>query len=112
VAMNGHVDADGFHGAQRLEVAAMEITGIFSALIVGLVIGVLGRLIVPGPQRIPVWLTIVVGIVAALVGTFIARALGVADTKGVDWIQLLVQIALAALGVGITAGMYGRRTLT
>ncbi|UYQ66742.1 GlsB/YeaQ/YmgE family stress response membrane protein [Streptomyces peucetius] len=77
----------------------MEISGIVSALVIGIVIGVLGRLVVPGRQRIGVLWTIAVGIVAAFVGTALAAALGVADTDGVDWIEWLVQIALAAAGV-------------
>ncbi|PZG96047.1 hypothetical protein C1I97_26665 [Streptomyces sp. NTH33] len=77
----------------------MEITGIISAIVIGIIIGVLGRLVVPGRQHIGVIWTILIGIVAALIGAAIASALGVADTKGVDWIEWLIQIALAALGV-------------
>lgn len=77
----------------------MEISGIISAIVIGVVIGTLGRLALPGRQRIGVLWTIAVGIVAAFVGTGIAAALGVADTKGVDWIEWLIQIALAAAGV-------------
>ncbi|MFI9604121.1 MULTISPECIES: GlsB/YeaQ/YmgE family stress response membrane protein [Streptomyces] len=77
----------------------MEITGIISAIVIGLIIGVLGRLVVPGRQHIGILWTILIGIVAALVGAAIASALGVADTKGVDWIEWLIQIALAAVGV-------------
>lgn len=77
----------------------MEISGIISAIVIGIVIGVLGRLVLPGRQRIGVLWTIAVGIVAALIGTALAAAIGVADTKGVDWIEWLVQIALAATGV-------------
>ncbi|MGV9452602.1 GlsB/YeaQ/YmgE family stress response membrane protein [Streptomyces sp. NPDC003635] len=77
----------------------MEISGIISALVIGIVIGVLGRLVVPGRQRIGILLTILVGIVAALIGSALAGAFGVADTKGVDWVEWLFQIALAALGV-------------
>ncbi|MEW1699665.1 GlsB/YeaQ/YmgE family stress response membrane protein [Streptomyces sp. NPDC093249] len=77
----------------------MEISGIIGAIVIGVVIGTLGRLVLPGRQRIGVLWTIAVGIAAALVGTAVAAALGVADTKGVDWIEWLIQIALAAAGV-------------
>lgn len=87
----------------------MEITGIISALIIGIIIGALGRLVVPGRQRIPIWLTMVIGIVAALIGTAIATVLGVADTRGIDWIELAIQVALAAGGVALVSGTYGRR---
>ncbi|MET8554117.1 GlsB/YeaQ/YmgE family stress response membrane protein [Streptomyces sp. NPDC004959] len=77
----------------------MEISGFISAVIIGIVIGILGRLVVPGRQRIGIIWTILVGIVAALVGTFIAAAFGVADTKGIDWIEIAIQVVLAAVGV-------------
>ncbi|MFJ9536044.1 GlsB/YeaQ/YmgE family stress response membrane protein [Streptomyces sp. NPDC101225] len=77
----------------------MEISGIISAIVIGIVIGVLGRLVVPGRQHIGILLTILVGIVAALIGSALANAFGVADTSGIDWIEWLIQIGLAALGV-------------
>ncbi|MFF2094940.1 GlsB/YeaQ/YmgE family stress response membrane protein [Streptomyces sp. NPDC058202] len=77
----------------------MEISGIISAIVIGIIIGILGRLVVPGRQRIGILLTIVVGIVAAFIGSGVAAAFGVADTKGVDWIEWLIQIGLAAVGV-------------
>jgi len=90
----------------------MTITGIITAIIIGAIIGALGRLVVPGKQHIPIWLTIVIGIVAAFIGTFIARAFGVASTGGIDWIEILLQIVVAAIGVYAVAALYGRRGVT
>ncbi|WP_426513925.1 GlsB/YeaQ/YmgE family stress response membrane protein [Dactylosporangium sp. McL0621] len=87
----------------------MTVGGIISALIVGAIIGALGRLVVPGRQNIPIWLTIVIGIVAALIGTAIARAVGVANTSGIDWLEIVIQVVLAAVGVWAVAGFWGRR---
>jgi uncharacterized membrane protein YeaQ/YmgE (transglycosylase-associated protein family) len=87
----------------------MEISGIISAILIGIIIGVLGRLAVPGRQRIGILWTIVVGIVAAFIGSGVAAAFGVADTKGVDWIEWLIQIGLAALGVAALDRTRGRR---
>lgn len=84
----------------------MTIEGIIGALVIGLIIGALGRLVLPGKQDIPIWLTIVVGIVAALVGTAIVGPLR--DTDGVDWIELIVQVVLAAVGVALVASLRGR----
>ncbi|GAA3092217.1 GlsB/YeaQ/YmgE family stress response membrane protein [Streptomyces rectiviolaceus] len=77
----------------------MEISGLISAVVIGIVIGILGRLVVPGRQHIGILWTLVVGIAAALAGTAVAAGLDVADTDGVDWIEWLIQIGLAALGV-------------
>jgi uncharacterized membrane protein YeaQ/YmgE (transglycosylase-associated protein family) len=85
----------------------MTIEGILGALIIGAVIGVLGRLLLPGKQDIPIWLTVVVGIVAALIGSAIVGPLR--DTNGVDWIELIVQLVLAVIGVAIAASVTGRR---
>ncbi|MEU3455941.1 GlsB/YeaQ/YmgE family stress response membrane protein [Micromonospora sp. NPDC006766] len=90
----------------------MTITGIISALIVGLIIGALGRLVVPGRQSMPVWLHMVIGVGAALLGTVLARAGGFADTAGIDWRELLLQIVLAAIAVAIVAGVGGRRSVS
>jgi len=80
------------------------LPAIVSAIIVGAIIGALGRLVVRGKQDISVIATILIGIVAALIGTFIAKALGVGDTNGVDWIKLVIQVVLAAVGVTVFAG--------
>ena len=87
----------------------MTVTGIITAIIVGLIIGALGRLVVPGKQNIPIWLTIVIGVVAALVGTLLARGIGLATGPGFHIGELIVQIVLAALGVFLVAGAYSRR---
>ena len=82
---------------------------IISAIIVGAIIGALGRLVVRGRQNISIVATIGVGIIAALIGTFIANALGVGNTNGIDWIKLAIQVVLAAVGVSLYAG---RRRVT
>ncbi|WJV45651.1 GlsB/YeaQ/YmgE family stress response membrane protein [Streptomyces flavofungini] len=77
----------------------MGISGVISAVLIGLIIGALGRLVLPGRQRIGMLWTIAVGIAAALVGTGIAAGLGVSETRGIDWIEWAIQVALAAAGV-------------
>ncbi|MFH9068363.1 GlsB/YeaQ/YmgE family stress response membrane protein [Streptomyces alboflavus] len=86
----------------------MGISGVISAVLIGLIIGALGRLVLPGRQRIGMLWTIAVGIAAALVGTGIAAVLGVSDTKGVDWIEWAIQVALAAAGVAGLQRFKGR----
>ncbi|GAA4180077.1 transglycosylase [Streptosporangium oxazolinicum] len=83
----------------------MTIASILGAIVIGAVIGALGRLLLPGRQAIGLILTVVVGIVAALIGTAIAQVLGVATTDGIDWIELVMQVGLAIVGVGLVAGL-------
>jgi uncharacterized membrane protein YeaQ/YmgE (transglycosylase-associated protein family) len=87
----------------------VEIQGFFTAIIIGLVIGALGRLAVPGKQNISIVLTLAIGVLAAILGTLVAGGLGVDDTAGIDWIELLLQVVFAAIGVAVTAAVYGRR---
>jgi uncharacterized membrane protein YeaQ/YmgE (transglycosylase-associated protein family) len=87
----------------------MTIQSIIGAIVIGLIIGALARLILPGKQNIPIWLTIVVGIIAAFIGSLIARWLGVQDTAGIDWIEILLQLGAAVVLVGIVGGLYGSR---
>lgn len=88
----------------------MTVVGIITALIVGLIVGALGRLVVPGRQNMPMWLHMVIGVGAALLGTVIARAAGIAtNTAGIDWAELAVQVVVAAIAVAIVAGVGSRR---
>ena len=88
----------------------MEIGGVISAIFIGAIIGALGRLVLPGRQKIGMILTILLGIIAALVGTYIARLLGVSDTRGFDWIELIIQIACAAGAVALVSAIMAGRT--
>ncbi|WEH42523.1 GlsB/YeaQ/YmgE family stress response membrane protein [Streptomyces sp. NBC_01218] len=72
------------------------------AIIVGLVLGVIARAILPGKQNIPLWLTAVFGIIGSILGNAVASWIGVEDTKGIDWIRHVLQLigAVAVVGVG------------
>ena len=84
------------------------IGSIISAIVVGAIIGVIGRLLVRGRQNISILVTILIGIVAAFLGTLLANLLGVGDTNGFDWIEFIIQVILAAIGVSLVAGRRGR----
>ncbi|HKA69170.1 MAG TPA: GlsB/YeaQ/YmgE family stress response membrane protein [Actinomycetes bacterium] len=86
----------------------MTVSGIISAIVIGAIVGILGRLVLPGRQPIGVLLTLVIGIIAALVGTWIAQQIGVDTTDGVDWIEIIFQVGLAALAIAAVAGFRGR----
>ena len=77
----------------------MGIDGVITAIIVGAIVGGLGRLVIRGKQQISLLMTIVIGIVAALIGTFLAVRLGVGS-----WVEFFIQVALAAIGVSLYTG--------
>jgi uncharacterized membrane protein YeaQ/YmgE (transglycosylase-associated protein family) len=82
---------------------------IIWAIIAGLIIGLLAKAVVPGRQAIPLWLTIVLGIVGGLIGNWLAAVFGVRFTGGVDWIRHILQVVAAAVLIAIVAPMWMRR---
>ncbi len=87
----------------------MTLGGIIGAIVIGLILGVLARFILPGKQNIPMWLTILVGIVAAYIGTWLVRPMGWDVTPGFNWLEHITQLILAVIGIAIVAGVYGRK---
>lgn len=86
------------------------IVSIITAIVIGLILGVLARFILPGRQAIPLWLTIIVGIIAAYVGTWIAKAVGIpTSTGGIDWLELLVQLVVAVIGIAAVSALWAKK---
>lgn len=77
------------------------------AIIVGFVLGLIARAILPGRQHQPLWLTTLFGIAGAILGNAVSRWIGVEDTRGIDWIRHLLQLAGAVLVVGVGDMVYG-----
>jgi uncharacterized membrane protein YeaQ/YmgE (transglycosylase-associated protein family) len=72
------------------------------AIIVGFVLGLLAKAIIPGKQHSPLWLTTIFGILGAIVGNAIARGIGIDETRGIDWgrhgLQLVAAIVIVFFG--------------
>ncbi|MFC8850214.1 MULTISPECIES: GlsB/YeaQ/YmgE family stress response membrane protein [unclassified Micromonospora] len=85
----------------------MTVAVLVSAVVVGLVVGALGRLAVPGRRSAPLWLPLVVGVVAALAGSVVARLAG-ADGQGFRLVDVIVQAGVAGVGVVLVAATTGR----
>ena len=86
----------------------MGVSVILSAIIVGAVVGTLGRLVLPGRQRLGLFATFVIGVGAALLGLVVAHFLGVDGRTPQklwflrwDWIVLGIQVLLAVIGIGL-----------
>jgi uncharacterized membrane protein YeaQ/YmgE (transglycosylase-associated protein family) len=79
----------------------MSIGEIIGLIIVGLVIGALGRLIHPGPDPIGILLTIVIGIASALL-------VGWAVGGGI--LGFILAVVVAAVLVALYARFAGPRT--
>ncbi|UNO42805.1 GlsB/YeaQ/YmgE family stress response membrane protein [Streptomyces sp. MST-110588] len=84
------------------------------AIIVGLVLGLLAKAIIPGKQQIPLWLTVIFGMLGSVLGNWLATGIGVNDTKGIDWtrhlLQLVGAVVVVAIGDRLWAAVRGRST--
>ncbi|MEU5636075.1 GlsB/YeaQ/YmgE family stress response membrane protein [Streptomyces rishiriensis] len=83
------------------------------AIIVGFVLGLIAKAIIPGKQHSPLWLTTIFGMLGAIAGNAIARAVGVESTPGIDWsrhaFQLIAAIIIVALGDTLFMATLGKR---
>jgi uncharacterized membrane protein YeaQ/YmgE (transglycosylase-associated protein family) len=79
-------------------------------ILAGLIIGALARLIVPGRQRMGILMTIVIGIVAAVIGGILWAAI-FPDNDGIAWIgSVIVAVVLVWLYARVAPRM-GRSRL-
>ncbi|MFI2373018.1 GlsB/YeaQ/YmgE family stress response membrane protein [Streptomyces sp. NPDC018833] len=65
------------------------------AIIVGFVLGLIAKAVIPGKQHSPLWLTTIFGIIGAVIGNAVARGFGIAETSGIDWGRHVLQLAAA-----------------
>ncbi len=77
--------------------------GVLSWIVLGLVVGLLAKLIMPGKQGLGIIMTIILGIVGAVVGGFIGTLLGLGDITGFN----LGSILLATGGAILVLILYG-----
>ncbi len=83
----------------------MDILGL---IVVGLIIGALARLIKPGKQNISIVMTMVLGVVGALIGGFIASLLGTGVIFELNILGFILAVVAAVILVGLYAGTAGR----
>ncbi len=76
---------------------SLSVGGIIGLIVFGAVIGVLARVVMPGRQSLSVLVTVILGVLGALVGYWVAAKLGVNDTPGVDWWRWIISIAAAVV---------------
>ena len=88
----------------------MHAQDYVAAIVFGLIIGIVARILLPGRQRIGLIVTVLIGMGAAVAGTWLAGRwdlhsshLFTAAGHRYDWLVVGVQVVIAVLGVAIAA---------
>ncbi|GAA3721365.1 GlsB/YeaQ/YmgE family stress response membrane protein [Gordonia hankookensis] len=83
---------------------------IISAIVVGLIVGALARLLMPGKQNVGIIITIVLGILGSLIGSWLAYQVGYSNSNG-GWeiIPFIVGIVVAIALIAAYLAVRGRQ---
>ena len=84
----------------------MQVIGL---IVIGLVIGVLARLIKPGRQHLSLLATFGLGLAGAVIGGLVATLLGTGDIWELDFLGFVVGVIAAILLIGAAEGAAARK---
>ncbi|GGM06767.1 hypothetical protein GCM10007977_004810 [Dactylosporangium sucinum] len=95
---------------RRRTLAAVNLQDYLAAIIFGAVIGIVARIVLPGRQNIGIILTVLIGMGAAVAGTWAADRWDIHSDKflvvrghSYDWLVIGVQVGIAVVGVALAA---------
>lgn len=89
------------------------IGSIVLAIIVGAIIGVVARLIMPGKQNIGMIMTVLLGAVGGLIGSAVASQLGYHNANGgIAWIPFFIGVVVAVFLIAVYQVLTSRRSRT
>lgn len=84
---------------------------IIGAIVSGLVIGALARLVMPGKQNISILMTIVLGILGSVIGSWVTYQFGYSNSNGgFQIIPLIVGVVVAAILIAIYLKVVGGKS--
>lgn len=76
--------------------------GIITMIVVGFIVGLLARAVMPGDQKLGIIMTIILGIVGAVVAGYLGQALGLYEPgEGVGWIGSIVGAVIVLFIYGL-----------
>ena len=82
---------------------------ILGLLFIGLVIGAVARLIKPGKQRLSMLMTLVLGVVGAIIGGLLASLICTGDIFELDFLGFVFAVIAAVLLVGVAEGASAKK---
>lgn len=74
----------------------LDLASILGYILIGLVVGLVARFIVPGRDPIGLLGTLLLGVIGAVIGGWLAGEV-FAETQGVDWIASILVAAVLVL---------------
>lgn len=78
--------------------------GIISMIVVGFIVGLIARAIMPGDQKFGIILTVILGIIGAVVAGYLGSALGLYQPgEGAGWIGSIVGAIVVLFIYGLIA---------
>jgi uncharacterized membrane protein YeaQ/YmgE (transglycosylase-associated protein family) len=105
---------DGEHLGYRRQVGAgnkdegVLMGTVIVALIAGIILGALARLVMPGKQKIGLLMTMVLGAVGALLGSWVSNQMFGTGDKIFSPIPFLIGLVVAVILIGIYVAFTGR----
>ena len=89
------------------------VGSIILAIIVGAIIGVVARLVMPGKQNVGMIMTVVIGAVGGLIGSAVASQFGYHNANGgIEWVPFFIGVGAAIILIALYEALTGRRTGT
>ncbi|AYE97806.1 GlsB/YeaQ/YmgE family stress response membrane protein [Mycobacterium paragordonae] len=86
---------------------------IVLALVVGAIIGLVARVVMPGKQNVGMIVTVLLGAAGGLLGSAIASHFGYSNANGgIAWIPFFIGVGLAVIFIAVYEAVTGRRTRT
>lgn len=82
---------------------------VLTAIVLGAVISGLARLLLPGRQSISLLVTVILGILGSLVGSWLAYRFGYEGSDGFEWIPFFTGVVAAAVLIVLYGVLTGKR---
>jgi uncharacterized membrane protein YeaQ/YmgE (transglycosylase-associated protein family) len=82
-----------------------DVVQILGLIVIGIVIGVIARLVMPGRQNIGLLMTVLLGIGGAIVGGVVASAIGTGDIFELNILGTIVGVIAAVGLIAIAEGL-------
>ena len=87
----------------------MQGMGLIAWIVLGGIAGLIAKTIMPGKDPGGCIVTVIIGIVGALLGGFLATLLGFGGISGFDWRSLVIAVIGSFVLLAILRAVRGRR---